>query len=265
MTVIFGIKEPQITAASDDHKGNFIRTLRKYFMAALFLVPVVAIGALPAVQPPIRYLSLGDSLAAGYKAQPATMGFSYQLYLDRVFGSIPDVIFANAAVPGATSLDVLNDQVPEAYMFQPTVITLSVGGNDLLTLLSPNPPPIQDVLNHFYTNLSYILTALCKSLPDNGNIYLNNLYTVPEIPGADIAVPEFNLVIDSVVTSVEQSQECHHRTIRIAEVNSAFQGQQGLLLVDRYAKKGVPDTYDVHPTNKGYQVMEDAYKAVIGN
>ena len=35
------------------------------------LLPSITLAALPAVEPPVRYMSLGDSLAAGYKAQPA--------------------------------------------------------------------------------------------------------------------------------------------------------------------------------------------------
>ena len=85
-----------------------VRPAYKILFALLLLVPSVVMSALPAVNPSVRYMSLGDSLAAGYKAQPATKGYSYQLYLDQVFGSIPDTVFDNAAVPGATSTDVLN-------------------------------------------------------------------------------------------------------------------------------------------------------------
>jgi len=73
---------------------------RLYSLVFTFLVlfPVLVHAALPAVSPSVRYMSLGDSLAAGYKAQPATKGFAYQLYLNEVFGRTPDTAFDNAAV-----------------------------------------------------------------------------------------------------------------------------------------------------------------------
>ena len=61
-----------------------------------------------------RYLALGDSLAAGYGARPTTQGYAYQLYERGVYGKAVNTIFANAAVPGATSRDVLSYQVPQA-------------------------------------------------------------------------------------------------------------------------------------------------------
>lgn len=240
-----------------------LRFLRHLFLALLWLTPALALAALPVVNPAVRYMSLGDSLAAGYKAQPATEGYAYQLYLDRVFGNIPDTVFDNAAVPGATSSDVLAFQLPQVHLFEPTVVTMSVGGNDLLTLLGgtpPTPAQVAQVLTQFGGNLLGILTQLCAQLPAGGAIYLHNLYTIPEIPGADQIVPLFNDTLVQVVTSVKPS--CSDKTIGLADVYSAFLGQKDLLLIERYLKKGIPTT-DVHPTNKGYRVIEDAFRAVI--
>ena len=88
-----------------------------------------------------RYLALGDSLAAGYGAIPTTRGYAYLLYQKGTYDKTPNTIFANAAVPGATSSDVLAFQVPQAInLFQPHVVTLSVGGNDVLAILRGADP-----------------------------------------------------------------------------------------------------------------------------
>ena len=101
-------------------------------------------------------------------------------------------------------------------------------------------------------------------MPINGAIYLNNLYTIPEIPGADVIVPLFNSAMSDVVASARNpTSACAGRKIAIADVYNAFLGQQGLLLIERYLKTGI-HVIEVHPTNKGYRVMEDAYRAVIG-
>lgn len=244
-----------------------MRFLRNLSLALLWLMPALALAALPDVDPTVRYMSLGDSLAAGYKAQPATAGYAYQLYLNRVFGNFRETVFDNAAVPGATSGDVLNYQLPEVALFHPTVVTMSVGGNDLLTLFGSPPPANEQVMGvvaQFGDNLGKILTRLCDELPTGGAIYLHNLYTIREIPGANDIVPLFNDAMADIVTEVKEQESCDSKgiTIGLADVYSAFLGQQNLLLIERYLKKGIL-TAEVHPTDKGYRVIEDAFRAVI--
>jgi len=240
------------------------RSLYGALCAFLIVVPA-AQGALPVAEPTVRYMSLGDSLAAGYKAQPATAGFAFQLYLDEIFGRSSETVFSNAAVPGARSIDVLNFQVPQVVLFAPNVVTLSVGGNDLLVLLAL-PDPISAapaVLGAFAQNLGGILQNLCAALPAGGEVYLNNLYTIPEIPGTDLVVPLFNQTMNGVVAQLSATSGCAGKTIRIADVYGAFLNQDGLLLIERYQKRGI-EYVEVHPTNKGHRVMQDAYRTVSG-
>src|SRR5512143_3444243 len=63
-----------------------------------------------------RYMALGDSIAAGDKAMPATDGYAYLLYQDGVFDRVPHTLFNNISVVGATSEDLLNHQVPSAII-----------------------------------------------------------------------------------------------------------------------------------------------------
>jgi lysophospholipase L1-like esterase len=73
-------------------------------------------------------MAMGDSLAAGYGAIPATQGYAYLLYKEGVFDKIPNTLLSNVGLIGATSADVLNYQVPLAIgPYKPTVITLTVG------------------------------------------------------------------------------------------------------------------------------------------
>jgi len=126
-----------------------------------------------------RYMAMGDSLASGYGAVPATQGYAYLLYQEGVFDKIPNTLLSNVGLIGATSADVLNYQVPLAINpYVPTVITLTVGGNDLANLLASQDPL---VLTNFYINLTKIFTQLRSGLP-NAKIYINNLYDIPELP-----------------------------------------------------------------------------------
>ena len=238
--------------------------VQKFFFVCLVYSPVFAVAALPDAIPEVRYMSLGDSLAAGYKAQPATKGFVYQLYLKKTFGERPETAFSNSAVPGAKSSDVANFQIPQVALFQPNIVTISVGGNDLLVLLS-QPDPIASapvVLGEYAANLGVILTKLCIQMPERGEIYLNNLYVIPGIPGVDQVVPLFNAVLTDVVANVKMMDVCADKTIAIADVYSAFIGEKGLLLIERYRRRGI-DFVEVHPTNKGHRAIERAYLEVI--
>jgi lysophospholipase L1-like esterase len=198
-----------------------------------------------------RYLALGDSLAAGFGALPATRGYAYLLYLKGVYDTEINTSFANAAVPGATSSDVLAFQVPQAIrIFRPHVITISVGGNDLLKILG-GADPVQ-VLTEFQINLGQILCGLRQALPQT-RIYIHNLYDIPEItegiPGGLQAILQFNAIVARV------GQACG---AGVVDVFSAFSGQDGLLIIDR---KG-HEPFEVHPTNAGYRVIADAFEAV---
>lgn len=192
-----------------------------------------------------RYMALGDSLAAGYGAQPATQGYVYRLYQRGVFDNTPNTLFANAAVPGATSEDVLLFQVPQAVQrFQPHVITITVGGNDLLAILNGADPAV--VLGQFQNNLAAILASLRAGLPD-AEIIVGNLYVITDIPGAEAVVPIFNQIVAGVSANFGA---------KVADVFSEFDGRNGLLLIDRNGA----GAFEVHPTNAGYRAMADAFE-----
>ena len=195
-----------------------------------------------------RYMAMGDSLVAGYGAIPATQGYVYLLYKGGVFDKVTNTLLSNAGVPGVTSRQVLDHQVPQAVeAFRPTVITLTVGGNDLLRILKG--ANAGQVLSEFQTNLTLILQNLRTALP-NTRIVVSNLYTIPQIAGADQIVPIFNQIVAGVASAFN---------VPVADVYGAFHGRHGLLLIER--RGAAPD--EVHPTNAGYRVMAQAFEAVI--
>jgi len=197
-----------------------------------------------------RYLAMGDSLAAGFGAIPVTQGYAYLLYHGGAFDVITNTTFADAAVPGATSADVHAFQVPQAVnFFRPNVVTISVGGNDLLAILAGADPAT--ILTNFQNNLVGILGGLRAALP-SARIVVGNQYDIPEItasiPGAGQIIAQFNTIIAGVAQATG---------VRVADVFTAFQGRTGLLLVERHGASA----FEVHPTNAGYRVMADAFVA----
>ncbi len=224
-------------------------------IAGLIVAMVLALPAAATAELPwqfdrhTRYMALGDSLVAGYGAVPATQGYVYLLYQGGVFDTVPNTLLCNAGVPGATSRHVLDHQVPQAIeAFRPTVITITVGGNDLLTILGGADPAV--VLYQFQNNLTEILLQLRTGLPD-ARIYIGNLYTIPEVPGADQVIPLFNQVVSGVAAAFG---------VPVADVYGAFKDRNGLLLIERHGA----GQYEVHPTNAGYRAMAQVFEAAIG-
>lgn len=219
-------------------------------MVLLFAsAPILAGSLLWQFENHTRYMALGDSLVAGYGALPVTQGYVYRLYREEVFDKIPHTLFSNAGVPGVTSKQVLDHQVPQAIeAFRPSVITITVGGNDLLRILKGENPNL--VLSEFQANFAQILGALRTALP-NTRIYVSNLYTIPQIPGANDVVPVFNEIVAGVAAMY---------SVPVADVYSAFLGRRGLLLIERPG--AAPD--EVHPTNAGYEVIAEVFEALVG-
>ena len=218
-------------------------------LLAILLASSVAFAELPwQTGQHTRAMGLGDSLTAGFGALPATNGYFYHLYHWGVFDSIPNTLIANAAVPGANSSHVLDYQVPQAVeVFQPSIIVMTVGGNDLLRILGGVPP--QAVLADFQANLTAILARLRAGLPET-RIVVGNLYSIPEISGSEEIVPVFNQIVQGVATAFD---------VRVADVHEAFQGRNGLLLIDRHDA----GLFEVHPTNAGYLAMAQAFDKAL--
>ena len=203
-----------------------------------------------------RYLAMGDSLTAGYGAIPMTEGYAYLLYEQGAYDSMPNTLFANSAVPGATSAQVLAYQVPLATQsgFAPHVITMTVGGNDLFTIMAGADP--QQVISNYQNNLAAILLQLCGALPGT-RIYVANLYTVRNFPiNVDPVVQFFNQVVGGV-TLFANASGCNGRA-KVVDLYAAFSGpQEGLLLINRNGA-----SFDqAHPTNAGYRVIARAFAA----
>ena len=82
----------------------------------------------------LRYVALGDSAAQGVGASDVSRGY-VPLLAERLRDATGrDVIVTNLSVSGATSDDVVRDQLPllSALDFEPDLVTLDIGGNDVV-------------------------------------------------------------------------------------------------------------------------------------
>jgi lysophospholipase L1-like esterase len=137
---------------------------------------------------------------------------------------------------------------PGAVPFK-QVVTISVGGDDLLEILGGADR--DTVLDHFQVNLTHILEMLRAGLP-HALIVIGNQYDIPEITGP---LGAFSIIVDFNARLAFAAAQT--TGVRVANVFDAFQGRNGLLLIERHGA----DHFEVHPTNAGYRVMADAFAA----
>ena len=229
--------------------------LFKSIITFTFLLPLTVLAELPWQHDQhTRVLALGDSLTAGYGADPITNGYAYRLYQQGVFDTPVHTLFANAAVPGLTSSDVRNYQLPQVERFVPDVIFMTVGGNDIIALLE-GTQDLPTTIAIYQENLTQILMGLCirERAP---YVYIANLYDIPQLGELAVQiVTAFNQVSEAVVSGVAAAG-CK---VKLVDINSAFAGRKGLLNITRHAAK--PD--EVHPTNAGHRVMAETFRQVI--
>jgi lysophospholipase L1-like esterase len=246
--------------------------LRRRFTTVVAVAAVVISLGVAQAQPwtsfgsKTRYLAMGDSLSAGYGAMPATNGFTYELYQTGVIDQIANTLFCNMAVPGTVTDDVLKFQVPQVKRFfsntgedYAQVITLTVGGNDMMTVLNGADPIA--VVNTVGLNLSKILSTLHETFPNArifvGNVYDPNLGVQNEMQ----LVMGLNQAIAFAVQYANATSANSTIPVTLVDLYSAFQGRHGLLLSERPNS----DLYQIHPTDAGYHVMAMEFEKAILN
>lgn len=217
-----------------------------------------------------RYMVMGDSLGAGYGARPQTQGYAYLLYKTGAFDKSNNTLLSNAAVMGVTSSDVYNHQVPQALVFGPDVVTLTVGGNDLTPLFgqinNPNfPLLLQQTIEVIANNVGNTLFELCyATLEEPIAIYVGNLYSVPIDEQLGLPAGSIDQIVQLVNGAIAQSVmyvdglglNC---TLAVADVYSEFYDRTGLLLIERHGA----DAFEIHPTNAGHRAIADAFEKAI--
>ena len=255
--------------------------LAAFFFLALLLAPDNQSATAQTAGTP-AYIAIGDSIAFGVGApQPRTQGYvglvhralqTSDRYRDR------GLQLLNLAVPGATTADLLIpggqvDSAVDAIRARQSgpagdeveIISVNIGGNDLLQLATPTSPcfltigsdacieKFGEVLSGAQENLSKALGRLRDAAPDAG-IYLLDLYNPYSGTGdaretvADLAVQNLNGIIGANAAS-EQLR------VRLASIFQLFRGRGPQWI----AADGI------HPNENGHRVIGEVLLAAIDN
>jgi lysophospholipase L1-like esterase len=84
----------------------------------------------PIMTGPITYLALGDSTGSGVGASEAGGGYVARLF-KRIIAHRPGSKLINLCFSGATTSDVLRDQLDSGVRANPQLVTLGIGINDI--------------------------------------------------------------------------------------------------------------------------------------
>ena len=205
---------------------------------------------LPVASAP-KYTALGASDAVGIGATPNTAGYVY-LISDWMKARYTHWSLVNRGVSGYTAPDIVSNTLSPAIADQPQIVTLWVGGNDIVksgAVLEPTATLAARYRTAFTTILHRLRTET------GAFIVTANNPDISRTPVAD-GYPSF-------LKTLAKNDTLALNAI-IAEVAAA----ENVPVVDLYSN---PESYNpanfssdgFHPNNAGYALMAQQFEAVI--
>jgi lysophospholipase L1-like esterase len=281
-------------------RGRFLSGLVTVVTA---LAGFAAVGALPAAAAPsvVHYVALGDSYAAGTAVRDDCPADGYPVLLE----SIRIELTANLACSGATTDEVIRDQVP-ALSSDTRLVTLTVGAANLglsavlAACLAEPPAPVECA-----TAISNAQSLVRGCPADEGTLRgdLIGLYgeVAEKAPGARIVVTGYPLLfeppadddLDRAKTAINKATTDLNCVIEraVAEAKDADVNIRYVDVTEEFAEHGIvtvpgctepgdfihnllicdsamPPRQDLeafHPTAEGYRAYADAVSAALPN
>ena len=218
------------------------------------------------VRTPQLYIALGDSLAAGQTPyKEIDTGYTDLIALRLKQEGQLSFYTKQLAFPGYTIDDVLervqSEEVKE-LLSSATLITISAGANDLLSLVKVNPNA--GTLSYSQLSVDFSLNNVRKKM----KVMLEELESLA--PRADVYVMGYYFAFPYVHDTQKQG------TMAQLELLNAILQQEaqraGATFVSVYEEFGldartlISNPTDVHPNMEGYRVMANAFlKEYIGS
>ena len=203
--------------------------------ATLQRMPPTAESSTNVITGPIHYLALGDSTGAGVGAREGG-------YVARIFRRIaalrPESKLTNLCVSGATTSDVILDQLDRGVSANPNLVTLGIGINDIGHGVS---------LERFSQNYDQILSTLRSKT--RATIVVTN---IPEISTAPRIPQPMRSEYQQLIVRYNQ---------KLQEVAS----RHGVTVFDVYTitheqLPGHPEYFSAdgfHPSDQGYELWAE--------
>ncbi len=191
----------------------------------------------------LKYIAAGDSTAVGVGASSVEHSYPYLIAQD--LSSSHTVEYKNVGVTGAKTSDVINNQLSQIIKFQPDIITLSIGGNDVTHLRNPNDT---------VSNLKTIINTLTEQT--RARIYITNIPIVEKAPLLPYVYRKF--LQQRLIKINHQMAELENDRVRIIDIHE-------------FGWKNYPDIKSTfaedqfHPNDVGYRNWADAFLSKINS
>lgn len=194
-----------------------------------------AASSLPPITGPIVYVALGDSTGAGVGASEG--GYVARLFR-RMSASRPGSELTNLCVSGATTTDVLRNQLEKGLTKHPNLVTVGIGINDIGHGFSPE---------QFSKNYEEILTRLRRGT--NARIVVTNIPDIssapriPEMLRAEYQrlIVDFNKRLEEIAARHRVTVfDVHQLTVKELPAHPEFFSSDGF-----------------HPSDEGYELWAD--------
>ena len=239
----------------------------KLLALALGLLLALAPATTSAARATIRYTALGDSIARGMGAT-ASYG-----YVDHVRDSLLTrhraVVLVNAAIPGMASGDLLlqlrTDPVTRAAVKQAQVLTISIGGNNLLPCASDNYETVDTAcaaagVAAFRRDWAQLLAEIREGIGARAALYAMTLYN--PYPGDHPNYAVADSYIEQLNATIRDAGYTAGYRYAYAEAHGAFRGQAGgtwkVCLWTHFCEVA----RDPHPSDGGHRELAALHAAL---
>ena len=218
----------------------------------MLLIPLAASCG---TEPPLTYVSLGDSLAVGVgSSDPRERGYAplYGRLLEEKTGR--EVNLVQLGVSGETSESFLSSADPQLARAEAAlrenpgaVVTLSLGGNDLLGVANGTDAEREAALARYAENLDRILKSLRSASDPGPRVSVLALYN----PAPGSFTDRWSGRLNETTRAVAERNGA-----TVAAGDEAFRGHE-----TEYARHALYP-WDIHPTDAGHAALARAFAEV---
>jgi len=167
----------------------------------------------------LRLIAAGDSVTLGTGASSVTSTYAYKV--GEFFGKEHKVTYRNIATSGAKTKDFIEKQLPEIITFEPDIVLITIGGNDVLRNKSKEKiiENYKKIIEELVNNTS--ATIYIASMP--------NFREVKPIPAWYVRIIhkktlEINTELDGLGSARVKIIDSHSKWANITDIESTFAG-----------------------------------------
>lgn len=230
--------------------------IRAVILAIALILALVSCDERQEPKPPLAYISLGDSLAVGVgSSKPEERGYAPLLRDELADRTDRKVRLIQLGVSGETSETFIGEypdgepsqlaRAEKALRKEPgAVVTVSLGGNDLLRTALGADTDREKAIAAFGRNLDYILKTLDRASDPAPEVAVLAIYN----PAPGSFTDEWTGRLNAEIRNVARRNDA-----AVAAGDRAFRGHE-----EEYTRR-TRDTFDPHPTDAGYEALADAF------